>query len=181
MDYRSFLNEIAPYVVVVGSFSRNAEGSGSDIDCFLRSRPRDEVDPDLDNETFMPEMMNLIERNNLDWSSVIVGHVAIEPQPGFPRMIEISSHYRIPVTSQLFYRNVDGVRMLCAPDDKACDVESKYDAIVWDDELCDCVIKNPLPLFDPHVQSLDDQIKSAASRAEASIGPETEKNHQIYL
>jgi len=40
MKFVNFLKEIAPYVIVVGSFARNEEHAGSDIDCFLRARPR---------------------------------------------------------------------------------------------------------------------------------------------
>lgn len=175
MDYRSFLEEITPYVVVVGSFGRGQENLASDIDCFLRSRPREEVDLEVDNETYMPEILELIKNNNLEWSSVICGHVAVERQPGFPRMIEISSHYRIPCVAQPFYRDVDGVLMLCAEDDKKCDYKLAYDAIVWDDELYDAVIQNPLPAFVPQHHpsisqssvertSLDDKIKFADAR-----------------
>lgn len=145
----SFLNEIAPYVVVCGSFSREAETPNSDIDCFLRSRPREDVDPESGEETYMPEILAIIKKAGLVWSSVIRGHVAIEQQPGFPRMIEISSLYRIPATVQPFYRDIDGVRMLCAPDDKNYDLDSAYDTPIWDDVLCDIVIRNPLPAYQP--------------------------------
>lgn len=161
----SFLKEIAPYVVVCGSFSRNAETPHSDIDCFLRSRPREEVDPERGNETYMSEILAIIKNAGLVWSSVICGHVAVEQQPGFPRMIEISSLYRIPAASQLFYRDVDGVRMLCALDDKTCSFDSAYDAPIWDDTLCDIVIRNPLPAYQPLAASLDSQIQSAAKKS----------------
>lgn len=161
----SFLREIAPYVVVCGSFSRNAETPHSDIDCFLRSRPREAVDPEQGNETYMMEILDIIKKAGLIWSSVICGHVAVEQQPGFPRMIEISSLYRIPAAAQPFYRDVDGVRMLCAPDDKTCSFEATYDAPIWDDALCDIVIRNPLPAYQPLAASLDSQIQSAAKKS----------------
>lgn len=164
MDYRSFLKEIAPYVVVVGSFARGEESFHSDIDCFLRSRPREDVDLEVGDETFMPEILDLILKNGLEWSSVLCGHVAIDKQPGFPRMIEISSHYRIPVVSEPFYRDVDEIQMLCARDDKNYDFDFCYDSPVWDDDLCDVVIKNLLPSFSPHKKSLNDQIVSTQGR-----------------
>lgn len=155
MDHKSFLKEIAPYVVVVGSFGRGEEHSGSDIDCFLRSRPRDEVDLEIGNETYMDEILDIVDRNDLEFSSVISGHIAIERQPGFPRMIEISSHYRIPEESKLFYRDVDGVKMLSAQDDKTCDIENCMDGMVWDDKLQDVVIRNPIPAYQPSEPNRD--------------------------
>lgn len=145
--YSTFLKEIAPYVVVVGSFGRHEEHSESDIDCFLRSRPRADVDPEQDNETYMPEILSILDKYNLDWSSVLVGHIAVERQPGFPRMVEISSHYRIQYIQHPFYRDVDGIRMLCARDNKECAHDLTYDHIDWDDNLGDCVIRHPLPAF----------------------------------
>ena len=167
MSYSSFLKEISKYVVVVGSFGRGGENAQSDIDCFLRSRPRDEVDLEIGNETFMPEILDIIQAYNLEWSSVVCGHVAVERQPGVPRMIEISSLYRIPTSSQLFYRDVDGVPMLCAQDDKNCDFECCYDAPVWDDELEDVVIKNPVPPFRQSflLCSLDGRLANAQERS----------------
>lgn len=159
--------------MVCGSFARNAESPSSDIDCFLRSRPRDEVDPERGDETYMPEILDIISKNDLAWSSVICGHVAVEQQTGFPRMIEISSLYRIPSAIKPFYRSVDGVQMLCAPDDKECAFESAYDAPIWDEALCDIVIRNPLPEYRSPARSLDDQIRSAAARnnSTAMSGP----------
>lgn len=148
ISYQAFLKKLAPYVVVVGSFARNEETADSDIDCFLRSRPTEEVDPDMGNETFMPEVLDLIRKHDLNWSSVLIGHVSVE-QPGYPRMIEVSSHYRIPVTAELFYREVDGVTMLCAQDNRYCDYGECYDSAVFDETVCDMTIPHPLPAFGP--------------------------------
>lgn len=146
---QKFLAEIAPYVVVVGSFARREERLASDVDCFLRSRPVDEVDPEVGNDTYMPEVLEIIDRFGFRQytDSVIVGHIAVEREAGIERMVEISSHYRIPASSAVFYRNVDGVPMLCAVDDKAADHEDCYDSVLWDDDLCDNVISHPLPPF----------------------------------
>lgn len=148
---KNFLNEIAPYVVVVGSFARGQEHVHSDIDCFLRSRPVNEVDPEMGNETYMPELMAIIDRLGFmpHTDSVVVGHVAVERTAGISRMVEISSHYRIPAVNEVFYRSVEGVLMMCAVDDKDAELEDCYDNVDWDDSLCDNVIHNPLPPFNP--------------------------------
>lgn len=151
----SFLAEIAPYVVVVGSFARNQETELSDIDCYLRNRPVEEVDPELGNETYMPEILEIIEKHELSdfCDSVLVGHIAVERTSGFSRMVEVASYYRIPISSELFYREIEGVKMLCAADNKDTDLNSCYDNADWDEDVGDMVIKNPLPPYNPPVKT----------------------------
>ena len=145
MNFSDFLREISPFVVVVGSFARHEEHEDSDIDLYLRSRPLSEVDPEISNETYMPEIIEIVRRYNYVWSSVIVGHIAVERQRDVPRMVEISNHYRIPATSPVFVRNIYGIDFLCAVDNKQADFESCYDSPDWDNTLCDMVVRFPLP------------------------------------
>lgn len=145
--FENFLEDIAPYVIVVGSFARKEEHDESDIDCYLRNRPPEDVDPEIRNDTFMPEILDIIQRYGYFVDSVIVGHIAVERQPGVPRMVEISSHYKIPTNSNVFQRIIHGVRFLCAVDDKECPYENCYDTPEWDDSICDMVIRNPLPNY----------------------------------
>lgn len=148
-DFSLFLRELAPYVVVCGSFARYAEHECSDIDCFLRSRPRDEVDLEAGtDETYMPEVLELVQSFGYETSSVIVGHIAVERQPGVPRMVEVSSHYHIHHAQSVFYREVCGVPMMCAVDEKEAPFEACYDSAVWDDSAQDMVIPYPLPDFE---------------------------------
>lgn len=145
--FSEFLREIAPYVVVVGSFARHAETEASDIDCFLRSRPVAEVDCEIGNDTYMPEVLAIIKRYDFVTDSVLVGHIAVERQRDVPRMVEISSHYRIPHTEPVFVREICGVHFLCARDNKDAAFEECYDSADWDDEAGDMVIKYPLAKF----------------------------------
>lgn len=148
-QFSSFLRELAPFVVVVGSFGRGEENDGSDIDCYLRSRPRAEVDPEAaeNNETYMPEVLKLVERYGYVTDSVIAGHIAVERQPEVPRMVEVSSHYHIRSSEALTVREIYGVPFLCARDDKDAPLDEMYESMEWDDEACDMVIKNPLPAY----------------------------------
>ena len=146
--FEEFLERIAPYVVVCGSFARNAETDESDIDCFLRSRPIEEVNPEIGNDTYMPEIMDIINDYDFVTDSVLIGHIAIERQFGAKRMVEISSHYRIPKESKLFYRTIHGVRFLCGQDNKEADSEECYDAAVWCDDICDMKIPYPIPKYE---------------------------------
>ena len=150
---KAFLKDIAPYVVVVGSFARQEETDLSDIDCYLKNRPLEEVDCELGNDTYMPEILSIIEKHGLSefCDSVLVGHIAVERTSGLPRMVEIASYYKIPHWETLFYREIEGVAMLCAQDHKETDLEECYDSSDWDDTVGDMVIKYPLPLFEPPV------------------------------
>ena len=145
--FEEFLKRIAPYVVVCGSFARCAERDDSDIDCFLRSRPVDEVNPEIGNDTYMPEILAIIKEYGFMVDSVLVGHIAVERQRGIPRMIEISSHYRIPKDNALFYRDIHGVQLLCGQDNKDADPDECYDFAVWDDKKRDMVIPYPVPEY----------------------------------
>lgn len=146
--FSEFLHKIAPYVVVVGSFARHAETEVSDIDCFLRSRPVAEVDCEIGNGTYMPEVLAIIRRYGFITDSVLVGHIAVERQRDVPRMVEISSHYRIPHTEPVFTREIYGIPFLCACDDKDAAFEECYDSAEWNDEASDIVIKYPLPKYE---------------------------------
>lgn len=174
-QFISFLRALAPYVVVVGSFGRGEERDGSDIDCYLRSRPRAEVDPEAaeNNETYMPEVLKLIERHGYVTDSVITGHIAVERQPGVPRMVEISSHYHIRKTEAVSVREVYGVPFLCAKDDKDAPLNDIYESSEWDDKACDMVIKNPLPDYNEAVGRIHAEKKmghSESSKAQNSRG-----------
>ena len=145
--FERFLRAIAPYVVVVGSFGRNEENAQSDIDCYLRSKPPAEIDLERGDDTYMPEIIAIVDSFGLTWSSVIVGHIAVERQPGIPRMVEISYHYCIPYTEPVFERVIYGVRFLCAKDDKNCSLDERSDFLDWDDTVGDNVIRHPLPPY----------------------------------
>ena len=145
--FESFLRAIAPYVIVVGSFGRNEETEDSDIDCYLRSKTPEEIDPETGDDTYMPEIIPIEDSFGLAWSSVIVGHIAVERQPGIPRMVEISYHYCIPYAEPVFERVIYGVRFLCAKDDKNCSLDERSDFLDWDDTVGDNVIRHPLPPY----------------------------------
>ena len=101
--FEKFLQDIAPYVIVVGSFARKEEHDGSDIDCYLRNRAPEDVNPEIGNDTFMPEILDIIQQYGFFSDSVLVGHIAVERQAGVPRMVEISSHYKIPAGSKVVF------------------------------------------------------------------------------
>ena len=146
-SFPDFLKELAPYVIVVGSFARCNETEKSDIDCFLRARPVDKVDCELGNDSYMPEVLEIIKKYGYITESVIIRHIDVERQPGVPRMVEISTHYHIPYTEAVFVREIYGVPFLCAVDNKNTPFEDCYDYADWNDEIGDMVITHPLPSY----------------------------------
>lgn len=145
--FANFLKELAPYVIVVGSFARYTETIESDIDCFLRARPIEEIDYEIGDDSYMPEILKLLQKYRYITDSVIVGHIAVERQVGVPRMVEISTHYRIPYTEAIFTREIYGVPFLCAVDNKSTLFENCYDNTNWNDEVCSMIIAHPLPQY----------------------------------
>lgn len=154
--FSNFLRELAPYVVVVGSYGRGAERDASDIDCYLRMRPLADVDleADVNNETYMPEVLGLIERYDYITDSVILGHISVERQPGVPRMVEISSHYRIRCGTPVCVREIYGVPFLCASDDKTCPYSELYESVDWSDDAGCVVLNHPLPAYSELTKNL---------------------------
>lgn len=118
-------------MVIVGSFGRGKEHDGSDIDCYLRARTRADVDPEakINNEIYMPEVAELIERRSYITDSVVAGHIAVEQQAGVPRMVEISSFYHIRSSEEVHVRKIYGVPFFCAKDDKTIPLKERYEYI----------------------------------------------------
>lgn len=120
--FQNYLKDIAPYIIVVGSFARGEETINSDIDCYIKSRPAKEREDNYDlDETYMPEILEITKRYGYQFSSCIIGHIAIDFY--VPRMIELSSHYMIPKTTPITKRFVEGVELECAIDDKEAPYE----------------------------------------------------------
>lgn len=100
----------------------------------------------------MPEVLDLIQRFGFFSDSVCVGHIAVERQCGVPRMVEVSEHYNIRRTEPVFVREIYGVPMMCAVDDKYAPPEDRYDQPEWSEEDCDMVIRFPLPEYHAFIE-----------------------------
>lgn len=120
--FENFLKDIAPYVIVVGSYARGTETDESDIDCWIKTRPDEERGNDYElEETYMPEILQIVEKYNYGISSCIIGHIAIDFY--VPRMIELSSLFKIPKGTPITKRVIYGVELECAVDDKDANYE----------------------------------------------------------
>lgn len=150
---QELLRALAPYVVVCGSYARlqerNTENYTSDIDMFIRSRPRDEVDFEICNETYMEEILEIINARNLLNDSDGPGSIAIMPMRNMPIMFDMNTRFKLPLTNKPFYRMIYGVPMLCCVDDKHAYDEDCWDNQEWSDKAVDVVIEHPLPKYAP--------------------------------
>lgn len=135
MLIQEFLKEISPYCIVCGSYAREEETDDSDIDFYVKSKPQDVIDRELEEnyynpveETYIGKIIEIAEKYNLYWTSVIINHIAVEKQENFPIMMEFSSLYKIPKDSPIKERELFGVKLLTAKDDKDCPIEDCIDS-----------------------------------------------------
>ena len=146
---QELLTALAPYVIVCGSWARGEErleeSYSSDIDMFIRSRPRDQLDYEISNETYMAEVCEIINTRNLINTSVSVGQIAIEQQRNVPYMFDMSTFFHLPASNGIFYKNIFGVPMLCCIDNPETEWVDCWDNADWDDAAQDVIIKNPIP------------------------------------
>lgn len=132
MQFVDFLKEIQPFVITVGSYARGSENEFSDIDFYIKRKPQDIIDKlweetDEVEEYYMKEIIDITNKYNYIWSSVIFGHIAVEVQKNVPVMVELSYHYKIPKSAPITQRYIYGVQFDCAIDDKNCRFEDSID------------------------------------------------------
>lgn len=135
--FQDFLKEIAPYVVVVGSFAKGTQTAESDIDLYIRHRPLDEVDCEISNETYIDEVIATAEEYGYRWDSICVGCIAIYAEV----MLDCSTLFKIPISSPVKEVKIGETSLLCAEDDKEASYDSCYEQI---DDSGNFLL-NPLP------------------------------------
>lgn len=112
------LQELKPYVIVVGSFAKGTNNEDSDIDLYIKRRPQEELDQDWFGELeehYIDKVIEVFERNGLSWDSLIVGYVHTND---LPVQIEASSLFKIPKNAEIKTIDVFGVEMEPIIDDK---------------------------------------------------------------
>lgn len=115
---RKVLVELEPYVIIVGSYARGDNHSGSDIDMYIRKRRDKEFEDDwygeLD-ESYITEVIDVLKKYNVHWDSLISQYIHTT---SLPVQIELSSIFKISKNELLKRVTIFGVSMVAARDDK---------------------------------------------------------------
>lgn len=115
------LTELKPYVIVVGSFARGDNHARSDIDLYIKRRPEEELDEYWElnlEEHYIDKVIEVFESNQLEWDSLLVGYVHTNT---LPIQIEAATYYKIPKNTCIQTKNILGVEMEYAIDNKELD------------------------------------------------------------
>lgn len=120
---KKLLNDLKPYVIVVGSFAKGTNKANSDIDLYVKRRPQKELDEDWYNEIqehYIDKVIEVFESNGLGWDSLFVGYVHTND---LSVQVEASSLFRIHKDEELKIIDVFGVEMLSAIDNEELDYD----------------------------------------------------------
>lgn len=121
------LKELHPFVIVVGSYARGENHSGSDIDLYIKRRPQEELDNDWYNnveEHYIDKVIEVFENNNLKWDSLFISYIHTND---LPVQIEASPLFKIHKDTPIKTIELFGVKMESAIDDKDISIEDKIE------------------------------------------------------
>lgn len=144
---RLFLQAIAPYVVLCGSFARYEETEDSDLDFFVRQKPQDPDEEPAIDTSYLPEIVSIAESLGFKIDSCVVGSITIPEESTGGRQLEFSYLYRLPSTNPLETREVDGITFVTCEDNKNADYDDCFDTL---DDLGN--VQNPLPSYEEEIE-----------------------------
>lgn len=122
------LNELSPYVVVVGSYGRGNATDSSDLDMYIKRRSDEELDTDYYGdleEHYIDKVIKIFEENGLDWGSSVIGQVYTDD---LEISLEASYLFKIPNSVKLEKIELFGVQLDSAVDDKYLNPDNK---VLW--------------------------------------------------
>jgi len=109
------LQDIAPYVIVTGSYAFGTQKATSDIDFYVKARSDEDREKECEEtgidwsdteETYVPTLIRYFESLGYEWSSCFIESFAID-ETDIP--LEFSSFYSID--NQLFDIEICGVKL----------------------------------------------------------------------
>lgn len=115
---KKVLEELKPYVIVVGSYAKGTATKESDIDLYVKRREQSELDNDWYGELeehYIDKVIEVFESNGLSWGSMFIGYVHTN---SLDVQIEVSERFKIKKNSEVKQINLFGVEMLSMVDDK---------------------------------------------------------------
>ena len=122
-----FLERIAPFVVLCGSYAREEETENSDLDFFVRQKPQDPYnDPPVDT-SYLPDIVQIATELGYKIDSCVVGSITISAEETKVIQLEFSYLYKLPVVNPLGIRNILGTDFITCEDDKNADFEDCFE------------------------------------------------------
>jgi len=106
------LKDLVPYVIVTGSYAEGKQTAYSDIDFYIKMRPEDEYNPEdpKSEETYVSEIITIIEKHGYKWGSVFVSSIHVD---NTPIKLEFSAYYQVDL-DHIFTLNILGVNFQAA-------------------------------------------------------------------
>lgn len=115
---QKILNEIKPFVYVVGSVAEGTDDDFSDIDFYVKLKPQSELDKEIEanfysldgiDESYLEKIIDVLNDYKIKWSSSVISYITTE---NAPVQLEFSTLFNIKnkTTSTV---SVYGVKMNC--------------------------------------------------------------------
>lgn len=112
-----FLHEVAPYVVLCGSYARGEENENSDLDFYVRQKPQNpDEEPPMDT-SYLPEIMEVCRKYGYEMDSCVIGSITLSAEATGTIQVEFSYMYKLPVDNPIEVKNWF-VPFLACVDDK---------------------------------------------------------------
>lgn len=111
--FQEFLQKLSPYTIVVGSYARREQRLLSDIDLFVRNKDY-EINPEEEEETYIKEVIELVESYGYRWDSCFVSSLNTVDTP---IVLDISAYFCVDEDeADLFEVEICGVKFLATID-----------------------------------------------------------------
>ena len=62
---KQILDELRPYVIVVGSYASGKQTATSDIDLYIKEKPEDSFDCETEEGTYIDKVIEIFEKYNV--------------------------------------------------------------------------------------------------------------------
>jgi hypothetical protein len=102
------LDELKPYVIVVGSFARGDNHSGSDIDLYIKMKPEDSYDCETEEDTYITEVKDIFDKYEIEWDSCFPCTIN---STNLPIMLDTSAFFNLKENARIHKVNILGIEL----------------------------------------------------------------------